>query len=139
VTMSTTEAELGALTELSLQVNWIKNLAQEDLNLPITVTPLLCDNNSTVTLAKDSISSDRTKHIEVRHRKVQELVEAKEIEVKWIPTEDQAADILTKPLPRPAFEMFKKQLQVLVKTEDQVKTGQVKMSGSLKDMRRHCS
>jgi transposase InsO family protein len=112
VTMSSTEAELVALTELSLQVKWLKNLATHDLNLPLSVTPLLCDNNSTVTLAKDPIASDRTKHIEVRHRKVQELVETKEVEVKWIPTEEQAADILTKPLARPTFMKLKEQLQV---------------------------
>jgi hypothetical protein len=46
---------------------------------PIKATPLYCDN-STVTLAKDPISSDRTKHIEVRHRKVQELVVSKKTE-----------------------------------------------------------
>jgi hypothetical protein len=82
VTMSSTEAGLVALTELSLQVKWLKNLATHDLKLTLSVTPLLCDNNSTVTLAKDPIASDRSKHIEVRHRKVQELVESKEVEVK---------------------------------------------------------
>jgi hypothetical protein len=40
------------------------------------------------------------------------------------------ADIFTKPLPRPTFEKFKKQLQVLVKTEHQVKTGEVRKTGS---------
>jgi hypothetical protein len=116
--MSSAEAELVALTELSLQVNWLKNLATQDLKLSLPVTPLLCDNNSTVTLAKDPIASGRTKHIEVRHRKVQELVESKEVQVNRIPNEEQAADILTKPLPRLAFMKFKEQLQV----QDQVKT-----------------
>jgi hypothetical protein len=81
------------------------------------VTPLLCDNNSIVTVAKDRIASDRTKHVEVRHRKVQELVESQEVEVNWNPTEDQAADILTESLPRPEFMKLKEQLQV----QDQVK------------------
>jgi hypothetical protein len=72
-----------------------------------------------VTLAKDPISSDRTKHIEVRHRKVQELVESKEVEVTWVPTGRQTADILTKPLPKPAFIKLKKQLQVQDPAEDQ--------------------
>jgi hypothetical protein len=120
VTMSSTEAELVALTELSLQAKWLKNLATQDLKLSLSVTPLLCDNNSTVTLAKDPIASDRTKHIEVRHRKVQELVESKEVEVKWIPTEEQTADILTKPLARPTFIKLKKQLQVQDPSQDNV-------------------
>jgi hypothetical protein len=68
-----------------------------------------------------SIASNRTKHIKVRHRTVQDLVESKEVEVKWIPTEDQAADILTKSLPRPVFMKFKEPLQV----QDQVKADDI--------------
>jgi hypothetical protein len=121
VTMSTSEAELVALTELSLQVKWLRNLAIDDLKLSLSVTPLFCDNNSIVTLAKDPIASDRTKYIDVRHRKVQEVVEQKEIQVKWIPTDEQAADILTKPLPRPTFLKLKEQLQVKAKPGDSKK------------------
>jgi hypothetical protein len=112
VTMSTTEAELVALTELALQVKWLKHMLTQDLRITIGATPLYCDNSSTVTLAKDPISSDRTKHIEVRHRKVQELVESKEVEVTWVPTDKQVADIFTKSLPKPAFIKLKRQLQV---------------------------
>lgn len=119
VTMSTTEAELVALTELALQVKWLRNMLSEDIRIPFHATPLLCDNNSTVTLAKDPIASDRTKHIEVRHRKVQQLVETKEVEVIWVPTEKQRADVLTKPLPRPAFIKLKEQLQVQDPTQGQ--------------------
>jgi hypothetical protein len=68
VTMSSTEAELVVLTEQALQVRWVKSLITQDLRIQLKATPLYCDNNSTVTLAKDPISSVRTKHIEVRHR-----------------------------------------------------------------------
>jgi hypothetical protein len=91
------------------------------LKLSLSVTPLFCDNNSTVFLATDPIASDRTKHIEVRHRKVQELVEQKEIQVNWIPADEQAADILTKPLPRPTYLKLKEQLQVQAKPGDSSK------------------
>jgi hypothetical protein len=116
--MSSTEAELVALTDLALQVKWLKNLLIQDLQLRFKATQLLCDNKSTITLAKDPISSDRTKHIEVRHRKVQELVESREIEITWVPTDEQRADIFTKPLPQPAFTKFKTQLQVQDQDED---------------------
>jgi hypothetical protein len=116
--MSSTEAELIALTDFALQVKWIKHLLIHDLQLPFKTTQLICDNKSTVTLAKDPISSDRTKHIEVRHRKVQELVESKEIKVTWVSTDEQRTDISTKPLPKPAFTKFKTHLQV--QGEDEV-------------------
>jgi hypothetical protein len=110
--MSTTEAELVALTELALQVRWLKHMLTQDLRITIGATPLYCDNSSTVTLAKDPISSDRTKHIEDRHRKFQELVESKGVEVTWVPMDKQVADIFTKSLPKPEFIKLKRQLQV---------------------------
>jgi hypothetical protein len=119
--MHTTEAELVTLTELSLQVKWLRNLAIDDLKLSLSVTPLFCDKNSTVTLANDPMPSDETKHIKVRHRKVQELVEQKEIRAKWIPT-DEPADILTKPLPRPTFLKLKEQLQVQAKPSQETQS-----------------
>jgi hypothetical protein len=122
--MSSAEAELVALTELALQMNWLKSLLTQDLQIQVKATPLYSDNNSTVTLAKDSISSDRPKHIEVRHGKVQQLVESKEIGIHWVPTDKQTADILKKSLPKPAFLKLKKQLQVQDPAEDR---GQEKM------------
>jgi len=43
------------------------------------------------------------KHIDIQHHFVREKVESKEVEIKYISTSDMVADILTKPLPRPAF------------------------------------
>jgi hypothetical protein len=119
VTMSSTEAELVALTELALQVKWLKSLVTQDLHIQLKATPLYCDNNSTVTLAQDPISSDRTEHIEVRRRKVQELVESKEVEVCWEPTDKQTADMIALSLPKLAFLKMKKQVQVQDPDEDQ--------------------
>jgi hypothetical protein len=48
-------------------------------------------------------------------------VESKEIEITWIPTDEQTADVFTKPLPKPAFMKMKKQLQVQDPKEDQDK------------------
>jgi hypothetical protein len=86
VTMSSTEAELVALTDLTLQEKWIQHLLNHGLQLSFKTTQVICDNKSTVTLAMDPIPSDRTKHIEVRLRMVQELVESKKIEVTWVTT-----------------------------------------------------
>jgi hypothetical protein len=55
--MSSTEAELVALTELSLRVKWLKNLATQDLKLKLSVIPLLCDNDSILTLGKVRVES----------------------------------------------------------------------------------
>jgi hypothetical protein len=59
VAMGTTEAELGALTEVALQVKWLKHMLTQELRVTVGATPLYCDNSSTVNLAKDPISSDQ--------------------------------------------------------------------------------
>lgn len=49
----------------------------------------------------------RTKHVDVKYHLVREKVCNKEVVLEYVPSEQQAADILTKPLPRGAFEKFR--------------------------------
>jgi hypothetical protein len=74
---------------------------------------MFCDNQSTVSVAHNPVASDRSRHINVKHRKVQELIENQVLSVKWIPTQEQLADILTKQMPRPQFEHLRSRLHVL--------------------------
>ena len=68
------------------------------------------DNSGAVALANDYISNGKTKHIERRHLKIRELVEAGVVATKYIPTADNVADILTKPLGRSRFEKLRRLL-----------------------------
>ena len=56
------------------------------------------DNAGAISLATNSLSSARTKHIDVRFHFIRELVRSKTISVEYVPTADQHTDILTKPL-----------------------------------------
>jgi hypothetical protein len=113
VTSSSTEAELVALTACALQVKWLKLLITDDLKVSAKDVTVYCDNQTTVGLAKDPIASDRTKHIEIKHRKIQDLVEKGALRVQWVSTTDQLADMFTKPLPRIQFENLRAQLGVV--------------------------
>jgi hypothetical protein len=113
VTSSTTEAELVALNLCALQVQWLKLLLGEDLGVGPLKAKLYCDNQSTVSVAHNPIASDRSRHINVKHRKVQELIENQVMDVEWISTTDQVADILTKQMPRRQFEYLRTKLHVL--------------------------
>ena len=95
VTCSTTEAELVALNLCALQVQRLKLLLGEDLGVNPLHGRLKCDNQSTVAIAHNPVSSDRSRHIKVKHRKIQELIQHQEMSVSWIPTNEQLADILT--------------------------------------------
>ena len=61
-------------------------------------TTIYCDNLSSIQLAKNPIFHARTKHIEVHNHFVRELVFFGEVEMVYVPTDWQTADIFTKPL-----------------------------------------
>ena len=65
--------------------------------------PLLCDNQSTLTLVQSELVSSRSKHIDIHYHFIREHVSDGTFSTTWIPTEDMTADILTKPLPFPLF------------------------------------
>ena len=82
---------------------WIKQQL-EDYGMSQTKIPIKCDNTSTINLFKNPIQHSRTKHIEIRHHFIRDYVQNKNIILEFMPTEDQLADIFTKPLNRDRFE-----------------------------------
>ena len=68
------------------------------------------DNQGAIALAENYISNSRTKHIERRHLKVRELTEQFVVRPEFVPTDENVADIMTKPLGRQKFEKFRKML-----------------------------
>jgi hypothetical protein len=71
-----------------------------------------CDNQSAIKLAKNPVFHARTKHIEVHHHFVRERVLGGEISLDYILTDQQLADIFTKPLPRRKFEQHRNRLGI---------------------------
>ena len=70
-------------------------------------TILYVDNTSAIALVKNSKSCVRTRHIERRYLKIRELIDAGHIEVRYVNTVDNTADLLTKALPTKDFERHK--------------------------------
>lgn len=64
----------------------------------IEPTPLLCDNQGVIRLAKNLVFHKRTKHVDVHCHFFIQLVEDGSIELQYQPIENQTVDILTKPL-----------------------------------------
>ena len=65
---------------------------------------MLCDNQSAISIAKNPVHHDRTKHVEIDRHFIKEKIEGGEVQVMYTPTSLQVADILTKALPRKNFE-----------------------------------
>lgn len=65
--------------------------------------PLYCDNTSAIAISNNPVMHPKTKHIEVRYHFIRDHVLKKHISLEHVATEDQLADILTKPLPDARF------------------------------------
>jgi hypothetical protein len=103
VSRSSTEAEYRALASASAEVCWLRVLLR-DLGIFISDPPILwCDNVSALAIASNPVFHARTKHIKVDFHFIRERVLHKDLQVKFVSTTDQLADIFTKGLSLPRF------------------------------------
>jgi hypothetical protein len=110
VAQSTCEAELYAEAAAIQEVLWLRGLLHE-LGLHVQTGSLVYgDNQSTLAISKNGIKGERTKHVDVKYHFITETVVSGKVELKWIPTQEQQADIFTKALAAPVFEHFRKML-----------------------------
>jgi hypothetical protein len=65
--------------------------------------PLLCDNTSAISVSKNPVFQKKIRHIERRHHFLRDHVEKRDIEMRYIDTERQLADIFTKPVDSSQF------------------------------------
>ena len=109
VSLSSTEAEIIALSEGCRDLIYLKQLLEAfvEVETPMTV---FVDNQATIALMQQPVNNSRTKHIPVRHFWVRDLVQRKEIVLRYVPTEHNVADFLTKPLQGARFRQFRSQL-----------------------------
>ncbi|GJR84872.1 retrovirus-related pol polyprotein from transposon TNT 1-94 [Tanacetum coccineum] len=68
--------------------------------------PLYCDNKSAIALCCNNVQHSRAKHIDVRYHFIKDQVENRIVELYFVRTEYQLADIFTKPLPRERFNFL---------------------------------
>ena len=110
VVLSTTEAEYMALSEVVKELKFIVQLLKTmkvKLELPITVD---VDNVGAIWLSNNRTTSDRTKHIDIRTCFVKEYQEHGKIIIKFVNSEDNEADILTKNTTNVIFQNHQKKL-----------------------------
>ena len=69
-------------------------------------TTIFCDNNSTIKLSKTPVLHGRSKHIDVCFHFLRDLTREGAIELVYCGTQDQLADVMTKPLTVDAFQRF---------------------------------
>eukprot|EP00253_Pinus_taeda_P007274 PITA_07274 len=107
VSLSTTEAEYVAATASNIQAVWLRRVLRDLCHAQENGTTIYCDNSSAIALSKNSVFHKRTRHINTKFHFICELVNNGEIVLQHCRTEDQLADILTKPLAKKRFNHFR--------------------------------
>nr|GEW90767.1 hypothetical protein [Tanacetum cinerariifolium] len=97
--MSSTEAEYVALSARCAQVMWMRTQLQ-DYGFNYNKIPLYCDSQSAIAISCNPVQHSRTMHIHTRYHFIKEQVENGIIELYFVRTEYQLADMFTKALPK---------------------------------------
>ena len=103
VAQSSCEAENIAAAAAANQGVWLARLLAEMLDSVVSRPLLRVDNKSAISLMKNPVHHDRSKHIDVKFHVIRDYAQSGQIEVKFIGTNEQLGDILTKPLGKNKF------------------------------------
>ncbi|KAG6494785.1 hypothetical protein ZIOFF_042546 [Zingiber officinale] len=98
VALSSCEAEFMAATTAACHALWLKSLASELTGVEPKPVTLFVDNKSVIALMKNPVFHGRSKHIDTKFHFIRECVEKGQIEVEFVNTGEQRADVLTKAL-----------------------------------------
>ncbi|GJY20712.1 retrovirus-related pol polyprotein from transposon TNT 1-94 [Tanacetum coccineum] len=97
--ISSIEAEYIAMSGCYAQILWMRSQLS-DYGFAYNHVPLYYDNKSAITLCCNNVQHSRSKHIDIRHHFFREQVENGVVELYFVRTGYQLADIFTKALPR---------------------------------------
>ena len=111
VSRSSTEAEYRQLAYTAAEISWLRSLLK-DLGVSTTTPIIWRDNISSISLASNPVFHARTKHLLVDYHYVRDKVVCKELDVSYICTTDQVADVFTKGLSSACFKLLANKLMV---------------------------
>ncbi|GJZ14676.1 retrovirus-related pol polyprotein from transposon TNT 1-94 [Tanacetum coccineum] len=103
--ISSTEAEYIAMSGCCAQILWMRSQLT-DYGLGFNKIPMYYDNKSAIALSCNNVQHSRSKHIDIRFHFIKEHVENRVIELYFVNTEYQLADIFTKALARERIEFL---------------------------------
>jgi len=103
VALSTAEAEYVALASAAQEAIWISNLVEALTNKRTGSIIIYEDNQSAISMSKNPQFHCRAKHIDIKYHFVRDQVEKETVTLKYCPTKDMIADMLTKGLHKEQF------------------------------------
>ncbi|GJZ62469.1 hypothetical protein Tco_0618606 [Tanacetum coccineum] len=97
VAMYLAEAKYVATIGCCVNILWMKSQLT-DYDIIYEKVPIFCDNASAIAILNNPVLDSRTKHIDIRYHFIRDHILKGDIELHFIPTQYQLADIFTKPL-----------------------------------------
>jgi hypothetical protein len=110
--LSTAEAEYIVAGHCCAQLLWMRQTLR-DYDYKLSKVPLLCDNESAICMADNPIEYNRTKHIDIRYHFLRDHQQKGDIEIAYVSTHHQLANIFTKPLDEKTFSKLRNELNIL--------------------------
>lgn len=110
VALSSTEAEYISLSQAMCEAIWLRNLLCEFGSTFEHPVPLFEDNQSCIRIAEEPRDHRRMKHVDIRYNFMREKLQEGIFKILYVPTNEQTADIFTKPLPKGSFTFLRTKL-----------------------------
>ena len=110
VAHSTAEAEYIAAYVAANQLIWLRKMLIDLDFVQKNPTELFCDNTSAIAISKNSVFHDKTKHMKIKFHAVRQFQQEGELELIYCTTEEQLADLFTKPLTKNRFEILRERI-----------------------------
>ena len=105
VALSTCEGEYISLASAVQESKFLKQLCK-DINIVIDDVLIHADIQGTINLAKNPVKHQRSKHIDIKYHFIRSEIQAGTVKLEYVPTEDNVADIFTKPATKAKLEKF---------------------------------
>ncbi|GJW76024.1 retrovirus-related pol polyprotein from transposon TNT 1-94 [Tanacetum coccineum] len=116
--MSTAEAEYVSLSACCAQVIWMRTQLL-DYGFKYNRIPMYCDSKSAIAISCNPVQHSKTKHIDIRYHFIKEHVERGTVEIYFVGTEYQLADLFTKALPKERFEYLVHRIVIIIAQQQQ--------------------
>ena len=112
LSLSIAESEYIATGSCCAQLLWMKQTFK-DYGIQMKQVPLYCNNESAIKIANNPVQHSKTKHIEIHHHFLRDHVAKEDTDIIHVNTEEQLADIFTKPLNEKRFCKLRCELNIL--------------------------
>ncbi|GJV72917.1 hypothetical protein Tco_1492912 [Tanacetum coccineum] len=122
--MSTAEAEYVSLSACCAQVIWMRTQLL-DYGYKYNRIPMYCDSKSAIAISCNPVQHSKTKHIDIRYHFIKEHVEKGTVELYFVGTEYQLADLFTKALLKERFEYLVHRIGMRCMTPTQLESDKI--------------